>query len=167
MIENKTPYRLKAKYISSEFCISIPASKHKTLISMPVVAVERLGLGKCCIFLHLHASEDLRGCLLQILLLRNQFQEKSEVAGRERERAEEPRKHGYINGRSNSAKTMLQQRRAVISSHTWTRTNSWRRRLYSFSGNVTACSAKGYPNTAVYSRRPYVFLVRCRTTQAS
>lgn len=85
MIENKTPYRLKAKYISSEFCISIPASKHKTLISMPVVAVERLGLGKCCIFLHLHASEDLRGCLLQILLLRNQFQEKSEVAGRERE----------------------------------------------------------------------------------
>lgn len=52
---------------------------------MPVVAVETLGLGKCCIFLHLHASEDLTGCLLQILLLRNQFREKSEVAGRKRE----------------------------------------------------------------------------------
>lgn len=166
MIENKTPDRLKAKYISSEFCISIPASKHKTLISMPVVAVERLGLGKCCIFLHLHASEDLRGCLCKSYCSEINFRRKAKWLG-ERERAEEPRKHGYINGRSNSAKTMLQQRRAVISSHTWTRTNSWRRRLYSFSGNVTACSAKGYPNTAVYSRRPYVFLVRCRTTQAS
>lgn len=57
----------------------------------------------------------LRGYLLQILLLGNQFWKKSEVAGgkRERERAEEPQKHGYIDGRSNSAKTMPNNGEAI------------------------------------------------------